>query len=884
MAKDQPPATVYLADYQPPDFCVAAVALDLDLDEPVTRVRTKIDLRRDRGPRDGPLVLLGDGPKLVSIAMDGRTLDNHEYAADATSLTVHTVPEAFSLEYEVDIRPGENTRLSGLYTSNSAFCTQCEAEGFRRITYFPDRPDVMTVFTVTVRADKTACPVLLSNGNLIDEKDLPGGRHVAVWSDPFPKPSYLFALVAGDLACVEDSFTTMSGREVRLRIFVEHGNENRCGYAMDVLKRAMKWDEDRFGREYDLDLFNIVAVSDFNMGAMENKSLNIFNAKYVLADPELATDSDYAGIETVVAHEYFHNWTGNRVTCRDWFQLSLKEGLTVFRDQEFSADMRSAAVKRIGDVRGLRAAQFPEDAGPLAHPVRPAAYIQINNFYTATVYQKGAEVIRMMHTLLGGDGFRAGMDLYFERHDGQAVTCEDFVAAMEDATSADLSQFKLWYSQAGTPQLKVSTSYDKAAKTYELTVAQMIPETPGDQGETGREPMHIPLAVGLVSADGGELPLILEGEDGSGAPMTRVLQVTQARQTFRFVGLDAEPLPSVNRGFSAPVNWDAGYSDGDRARLMASDADPFARWEAGQQYGAKVLLGMIAEIREDRDPAPNPAIIHAIGSILRDRSLDRATVAHSILLPGEGYLAEQMEVVDVAAIHGARERLRRAIAESLADELLQTYHANQSNEAYSPDAESAGRRALKNTALAYLATLEDPAMLDLVRDQYQTADNMTDIVGALAVLNNLDVPARTEALDDYFDRFRRDALVVEKWFSLQAMTQLPGALETVKSLMDHEAFSIRNPNKVRALIGGFAMGNPLGFHAADGSGYTFVADRVIEIDALNPSLAARLLPPLGRWRRFDPARQKKMKAELKRILGTDGVSTDTYELATKSLG
>ncbi len=887
MAKDQPPATIYLADYQPPDFAVEAVALDFDLDEPVTRVRTKIDFRRERGPKDGPMVLLGDGPKLISIAMDGRTLDHQEYAADATSLTIHTVPQVFSLDFEVDIRPGENTQLSGLYTSKGAFCTQCEAEGFRRITYFPDRPDVMTVFTVTVRADKATCPVLLSNGNLIDQKDLPGERHVAVWSDPFPKPSYLFALVAGDLACVEDSFTTMSGRDVRLRIFVEHGNEDRCGYAMDVLKRAMKWDEDRFGREYDLDLFNIVAVSDFNMGAMENKSLNIFNAKYVLADPELATDSDYAGIETVVAHEYFHNWTGNRVTCRDWFQLSLKEGLTVFRDQEFSADMRSATVKRIGDVHGLRAAQFPEDAGPLAHPIRPAAYIQINNFYTSTVYQKGAEVIRMMHTLLGRDGFRAGMDLYFERHDGQAVTCEDFVAAMEDANAAngaDLGQFKLWYSQAGTPELKITTSYDDGAKTYDLTVAQTIPKILDDADKAAPEPMHIPLAVGLLDAAGGDLPLVFEGEDGTDAPTTRVLQITQARQTFRFVGVDAEPLPSLNRGFSAPVIWDAGYSDGDRARLMAGDTDPFARWEAGQQYGAKVLLGMIAEIQKNGDPVPDPAIISAIGAILGDRYLDRATIAHSIVLPGEGYLAEQMKVVDVVAIHTARDTLRRAIAKTLRDDLLQTYHANQSNERYSPDALSAGRRALKNTALAYLATLEDPAMLDLVRDQYQTADNMTDIVGALAVLNNLDVPARTEALDDFFERFHRDALVVEKWLSLQAMTQLPGALDTVKNLMEHEAFSIRNPNKVRALIGGFAMGNPLAFHAADGSGYTFLADRVIELDALNPSLAARLLPPLGRWRRFDPARQKTMKAELNRILGTDGLSTDTYELATKSLG
>ena len=881
MRKDKTPTAIFLADYQPPNFSVAAVSLDFDLDEPVTRVRTRLDLRRPGGEKNGPLVLLGDGPELLTIAVDGRALGKDEYTADATRLTVHVVPDEFSLDYEVDIRPGENTQLSGLYTSKGAFCTQCEAQGFRRITYFPDRPDVMTTFTVTLRADKTKCPVLLSNGNLIEEKDLPGGRHVAVWADPFPKPSYLFALVAGDLVSVEDTFTTMSGRDVRLRIFVEHGNENRCGYAMDVLKRSMKWDEERFGREYDLDLFNIVAVSDFNMGAMENKSLNIFNAKYVLADPDLATDSDYAGIETVVAHEYFHNWTGNRVTCRDWFQLSLKEGLTVFRDQEFSADMRSAPVKRIDDVRGLRAAQFPEDAGPLAHPVCPASYTQINNFYTATVYQKGAEVIRMMNTLLGRDGFRAGMDLYFERHDGQAVTCEDFVAAMEDANDADLSQFKLWYNQAGTPELSVSTSYDLESEVYDLTIAQSVPNTPDN---SGRAPMHIPVAMGLVDRDGGDISLVLEGEDAANAPTSRVLELTEARQTFRFLGVKSEPLPSLNRGFSAPVNWQTGLDDAARAQLMARDSDPFARWEAGQQYGTKVLLEMIGEIQNGGDPVADPAIIDAIGATLRDRELDHATIALSILLPGEGFLAEQMEVIDVEAIHGARERLRRDIGENLQDDLAKAYYANQSNQPYSPDALSAGRRSLKNTALAYLSTLDDPGALARVTDQFHSADNMTDIMGALAVLNNLDVPARAAALETYFERFRRDSLVVEKWFSLQAMTNLPGALATVKSLMEHEAYSNRNPNKVRALIGAFVMGNPLGFHASDGSGYGFLGDRVIEIDPFNPSLAARLMRSLGRWRRFDQGRQDLMKAELTRILDTDGLSSDTYEVATKSLG
>ena len=882
MADDQAPAAIRLADYQPPDFSVKSVALDFDLDDPVTRVRTRLEVQCEGGgDKNAPLVLLGDGPELLTIALDGITLDPGEYSADEKNLTVFSVPDAFTLEYEVDIRPGENTQLSGLYTSKGAYCTQCEAEGFRRITYFPDRPDVMTTFTVTVRADKATCPVLLSNGNLVEEKDLPGGRHVAVWSDPFPKPSYLFALVAGDLVSVEDTFTTMSGREVCLRIFVEHGNEDRCDYAMDVLKRSMKWDEDRFGREYDLDLFNIVAVSDFNMGAMENKSLNIFNAKYVLADPEFATDTDYAGIETVVAHEYFHNWTGNRVTCRDWFQLSLKEGLTVFRDQEFSADMRSASVTRIGNVRRLRAAQFPEDAGPLAHSVRPDAYIQINNFYTATVYQKGAEVIRMMHTLLGRDGFRAGMDLYFERHDGQAVTCDDFVAAMEDATDTDLTHFKLWYSQAGTPKLTASTSYDPDTQIYDLTLSQTIPDTPD---KSGTAPMHIPVAMGLVDPESGDVPLVLEGETAANAPTSRVLELAQATQTFRFVGVKSQPIPSLNRGFSAPVTWKSDLDDSSRANLMARDSDPFARWEAGQQYGAKVLSEMISEIQNGNDPVPDPAIIAAIGSTLGDGSLDRATIALSVQLPVEGDLAEQMEVIDVDAVHGAREHLRRAIAKNLHDALSKTYHANQSNEAYSPDALSAGRRSLKNIALAYLSKLEDTESLDLVRNQYYGADNMTDIIGALGLLINLDVPDREKALENYFDRFRRDGLVVEKWLSLQATSTLPGTLDTVKALMEHEAFSIRNPNKVRALIGAFVMGNPTGFHAADGSGYEFLGDRIIELDALNPHIAARLIPPLGRWQRFDGARQVMMKAELTRILDAKGLSSDTYELATKSLG
>ena len=649
--------------------------------------------------------------------------------------------------------------------------------GFRRITYFLDRPDVMARYRVTILGDKKKQPVLLSNGNLVESRDLPNGRHLAVWDDPFPKPAYLFALVAGDLAKVEDTFTTMSGRKVALRIYVEHGNEKRCDYAMDVAKRSMKWDEERFGREYDLDLFNIVAVSDFNMGAMENKSLNVFNARYILADPNVATDADYAGIETVVSHEYFHNWTGNRITCRDWFQLSLKEGLTVFRDQEFSSDQRSRPVKRISDVRGLRAGQFPEDAGPLAHPVRPAAYIQINNFYTATVYSKGAEVIRMMQTLLGRDGFRKGMDLYFERHDGQAVTCDDFAQAMQDATGVDLTQFRLWYSQAGTPQVGVEGKYDAKTKSYEVTLTQTVPDTPGQKN---KQPMHIPLAVGLLDRQGAELPL--EGKAG-----TRVLHLKKARETFRIANVPEEPVLSVNRGFSAPIKVDVHYADRDRAFLMGSDPDPFARWEAGQQYGTKALLGMIEALQKGGSAKPDAALIEAIGKTLRDERLERAFVAMAILLPPEGYLAEQMQVVDVDAIATARDTMRRAIAQTLKSDLLAVYHRNRTNEPFSPDAEQAGRRALKNTALGYLGVLETPDTLELVTEQFRTSDNMTDTIAALGVLNDLDVKARSEALDAFYARFKDDALVVEKWLSLQAMSRLPNTLDTVRTLLAHPA-------------------------------------------------------------------------------------------------
>jgi aminopeptidase N len=827
-----------------------------------------------------PLVLNGEDLTLRSVAVDGAVLAPAAYTVTADSLTLPGITAPAIVEIETLCRPAENTRLEGLYVSNGTFCTQCEAEGFRRIAYFVDRPDVMAVYTVTIRADRKAAPVLLSNGNLTDTGALEDGSHFATWHDPFPKPSYLFALVAGDLAMVEDRFVTASGRDVALRIFVEHGNEDRCGYALDSLKRAMRWDEEVFGLEYDLDLFNIVAVSDFNMGAMENKSLNVFNAKYILADPQTVTDTDYALIESIVAHEYFHNWTGNRVTCRDWFQLSLKEGLTVFRDQQFSADMRSPAVRRIEDVRMLRARQFREDAGPLAHPVRPASFIEINNFYTATVYEKGAEVIRMMHTLLGEAGFRKGIDLYFERHDGQAVTCDDFVAAMADANQVNLDHFKLWYSQAGTPALTVSGIHDAQAKTYELTVSQTVPPTPD---QSLKLPMHIPLSVALLDRNGDEMVMHLAGEPSGPEVTARVLAVTDSSQTFRFTDIDEPPIASLNRGFSAPINLKVETETETLGFLMARDADPFNRWESGQQFATKLMLSMVGDIQNDRAPKPEAAFIAGLAGTLDDTGLDKALCAETLLLPGEEYLADQMSVVDVDAIHAARDVLKRAIAAQLGDRFVAVYRENQTNEPYRPDADAAARRALKNRALAYLDVSPDDAARSLVVEQYRDANNMTDRMAALALLVDRDGPDRDDALDDFFDRFKDDPLVIDKWFALQARSSRTDTLNTVQALLDHPIFSIKNPNKVRALIGVFAAGNPLRFHAADGGGYRFLADQVLALNATNPQVAARLLPPLGRWRRFDDGRQAHMRAELERILATESLSKDVYEIASKSL-
>jgi aminopeptidase N len=824
-------------------------------------------------------VLDGQDMELLQLVLEGDELGPDRYQVDADSLTIAHVPGAFVLEVTTRLRPQSNTSLEGLYRSGELFCTQCEAEGFRRITYFLDRPDVMARYTTRITADKQGCPVMLANGNLTDSGDLPDGRHYAVWTDPFPKPCYLFAMVAGDLRWVQDQFTTRSGRPVDLRIYVEPENIDKCGHAMASLKHAMTWDELEFGREYDLDHYMIVAVNAFNMGAMENKGLNIFNAKYVLARPETATDRDFQNIEGVIAHEYFHNWTGNRITCRDWFQLSLKEGLTVFRDQEFSADMGSRGVKRIQDVRGLRAHQFPEDAGPMAHPVRPDSYMEINNFYTATVYNKGAEVIRMQRNLLGGQGFRRGMDLYFERHDGQAVTTDDFVRCMEDANGMDLTQFRRWYTQAGTPVVQVTGHYEADLHRYSLTLIQSCPPTPG---QPTKQPFHIPVAMGLLDPDGRDMALQLEGEEAPRGT-TRVLEVKDAMQTFHFVNVPFLPLPSLLRGFSAPVKLRFDYTDDDLVFLMAHDSDPFNRWDAAQGLATRIILRMVAA-RSAGQPMEVPAgFVEAFARTLVAESQDRDLRTQVLTLPGESYLGDQLQVVDVDGIHAAREQLRRHVAEALEGPLRQGYDRSLGELGrYAPDAEGIGRRSLRNLCLDYLMALDRADIRALALSQFRAADNMTDSLAALGLLaDTVSVEADT-ALVEFYRRWQADPLVLDKWFGIQALSRRSDALSRVRDLVSHPRFELRNPNRVRALIGAFTQ-NVVRFHAPDGSGYQFLADHVAALDPINPQVAARLASPFTRWQRYDPGRQNLMRRQLERLMGLEQVSEDLYEVASKSL-
>jgi aminopeptidase N len=868
---------IRLKDYRPPDWLVQAVSLDVSLHPTQSKVRATLALKPNPQSSAAPLVLDGDGLTLVSLKLDGSALPPESYVATPDSLTIPQVPNGpFTLEIETLVDPTANTQLSGLYRSSGTFCTQCEAEGFRRITYFPDRPDVMAVYTTRIEADKALAPVLLSNGNLVEHGELPGGRHFAVWHDPHPKPSYLFALVGGNLTAIEDRFVTSSARNVTLRIYVEPGKESRCGYAMDSLKRAMRWDEEKFGREYDLDIFMIVAVSDFNMGAMENKGLNVFNDKYALATPETATDGDFAQIEAVIAHEYFHNWTGNRITCRDWFQLCLKEGLTVFRDQEFSSDMRSRPVKRISDVRGLRAAQFIEDSGPLAHPVRPETYKEINNFYTSTVYEKGSEVVRMVQTLIGKEKFRAGMDLYFARHDGHAATVEQFIACFAEASGRDMTQFMRWYNQAGTPEVTVAGRYDATRKTYTLEAKQSVPPTPG---QPTKEPMIIPLELGLIGKDGRDLPLKLS----NGNIERGVLMLNALAHTYEFTGLSERPVLSINRGFSAPIKLDAGLDGNDLAFLAAHDGDAFNRWQALQTISMRLLIDNVAALQAGKPPGSDDRLLAALAAILANEKLEPAFVALALVPPGEGDIAREIGLdIDPDAIFNARRALRSNVGGKLGDALVKTYERMAVPGPYAPDAASAGRRSLRNIALDLLAATAAPAAIARAAKQYDVADNMTDRMAALATLALHGGPERERALGDFYVRYAADALVIDKWFSLQSMIPQPDTLDNVRALTAHPAFSFSNPNRVRALIGAYAA-NPTQFNRADGAGYDFVAGNVLALDPKNPQLAARLATAFRTWRTLEQGRRAKAQAALERIKAAPNLSRDLADIVERAL-
>ncbi|XP_048609765.1 puromycin-sensitive aminopeptidase-like isoform X3 [Brassica napus] len=914
------PKEIFLKDYTKPDYYFETVDLSFSLGEEKTIVSSTIKVTPRVKGSSAPLVLDGHDLKLLSVKVEGQLLKEGDYQLDSRHLTLPSLPaeESFVLEIDTEIYPQKNTSLDGLYKSSGNFCTQCEAEGFRKITFYQDRPDIMAKYTCRVEADKSLYPVLLSNGNLISQGDIEGGRHFALWEDPFKKPCYLFALVAGQLASRDDTFTTRSGREVSLKIWTPAEDLPKTAHAMYSLKAAMKWDEDVFGLEYDLDLFNIVAVPDFNMyelivdfigikelmllclllfllariinlidfwsifrGAMENKSLNIFNSKLVLASPETATDADYAAILGVIGHEYFHNWTGNRVTCRDWFQLSLKEGLTVFRDQEFSSDMGSRTVKRIADVSKLRIYQFPQDAGPMAHPVRPHSYIKMDNFYTVTVYEKGAEVVRMYKTLLGSEGFRKGIDLYFQRHDEQAVTCEDFFAAMRDANNADFANFLQWYSQAGTPVVKVASSYNAEARTFSLKFSQEIPPTPG---QPTKEPTFIPVVVGLLDSSGKDITLSSVYRDGTLQTISSsstILRVTKKEEEFVFSDISEKPVPSLFRGFSAPVRVETDLSDDDLFFLLAHDSDEFNRWEAGQVLARKLMVNLVSDFQQNKPLVLNPKFIQGLGSVLSDTSLDKEFIAKAITLPGEGEIMDMMAVADPDAVHAVRKFVRKQLASELKAELLKIVENNRSSEAYVFDHPNMARRALKNTALAYLAS-QDPAYVELALGEYKSATNLTDQIAALAALAQKPGKTRDEVLADFYNKWQGDYLVVNKWFLLQASSDIPGNVENVKKLLDHPAFDLRNPNKVYSLIGGFC-GSPVNFHAKDGSGYKFLGDIVVQLDKINPQVASRMVSAFSRWKRYDETRQALAKAQLEMIMSANGLSENVFEIASKSL-
>ncbi len=880
MSTSSNPVETFLADYQKPHFLVDEVKLHFSLAPSDTRVTSVLKMRNNPENLGGDCVLDGEHVELISIKLDGRTLSGNEYQRTDTQLLLSSVPSEFELEIETKIQPDQNTALEGLYHSGNLLCTQCEAEGFRRITYYPDRPDVMSVFTVTIEADKKAWPVMLSNGNKVEQHELDNGRHSITWHDPHPKPSYLFALVAGDLYRQDDEFVTQSGKKVSLQIFVDPENSHKCDHALMSLKQAMLWDEQTYGREYDLDVFMIVAVNDFNMGAMENKGLNVFNSACVLATQETATDNDFYTIQSIVGHEYFHNWSGNRVTCRDWFQLSLKEGFTVLRDQQFSADMHSAAVQRIDDVNQLRTMQFSEDAGPMAHPIRPASFIEISNFYTVTIYEKGAEVVGMIKTIVGDEGFRKGTDLYFDRHDGQAVTTDDFVSAIEDANNVDLTQFKRWYSQAGTPELAIEEEYDADAQTYTLNVSQSCPATPG---QSSKQPFHIPLAVGLLDEDGKSIQLKLQNEEQVSNSDTVVLSITNEQQQFIFENVSSKPYPSLLRGFSAPVKVKFERTTEELALSMGNDSDSFNRWDAGQTLLINVLLELVKQVQQNQSLKLPDVLLNQMANVLADAKNDPALVAKMLAIPSENYLAAQQKPADVDAIHTARTYMKKALATHLKQQFSELYSTLNIIEPYVFNAEQMARRSLKNMCLSYLMSTQDPMQTQRCLKQMKLADNMTDMIAGLGLLADHPSPESEHALRAFYEQWKHDRQVVDKWLIVQALSSAPNTLIRIKGLMKHPAFSIKNPNNVRAVIGQFCRNNPVNFHAKDGSGYRFLAEQILVLDKLNPQIASRQLGALNSWRQYDEDRQDLMKSALNSIASAEGLSPDVYEIVTKYL-
>ncbi len=876
------PKTTVLKDYKIPNYLIDHVDLSIELGEEETLVTAQLSVWKN--PKAGEtahhLILEGADQKLLSLKINENALTASQYQLEENFLTLFNVPSQFLLEIKTAIKPQHNESLSGLYQSRHIFCTQCESEGFRRITYFLDRPDILSQYSVRIVADKKKYPILLSNGELVESGDLAEGLHWFKWVDPHPKPCYLFAMVAGNLDFIEDYFKTMSGKNVTLRIFCEPGDREKCRYAMSSLKKAMRWDEEKYGREYDLNIFMIVAVHDFNFGAMENKGLNIFNAKYILADPTTATDLDYSNIDGIVAHEYFHNWSGNRVTCRDWFQICLKEGFTVFRDQEFSADIGSRAVHRINEVQILRESQFPEDAGPLAHSIRPESYIEINNFYTTTVYRKGAEVIRMLHTLLGEVNFRKATDLYFTRHDGQAVTCEDFIIAMEDASGVDLTQFRLWYQQAGTPILYLASKYHEEEAEWHLAVTQACSSAPG---QPENSPMQIPLALGLLNSEGQEMTLQLKGEK-KGKGGTKVLNITKEEELFIFENIHEKPVPSFLRHFSAPVLMEYQYRNKELAFLMAHDSDAFMRWEASQIYALRILNQLVSASRERKELNLPEDCCEAFKEVLSDDQLDRALMAKIFYLPTEQSIGAKQPVIDIENNHAARRFMHHAFAEKFTQDFLSIYYANSSEKPYEYHASDSAKRSLKNGCLIYLTDLATEEFYALALKQFNQADNMTDKIAALFALNNHSSPVREEMLNSFYHEWQNNPLVMDKWFAVQATSSLPDTLTKVEGLLAHPKFDLKNPNRVYALLVNFSRQNPARFHDVSGRAYQLLADKIIEIDLFNSHVAARLIEPLTQWKRHDERRRELMRAQLERILIVPKISKAVYELASKSCG